>query len=330
MTRRFPIGIYGTGSYVPQEVLTNEHFASYLDTNDEWIVSRTGIRERRRAAPDEYTSTMSIRAARSALDDAGLTVSDIDLIIVATATPDSPLPSAAAAVQAGLGAKNIPCFDISAACAGFVYGSTVASGFLASGIYQRVLVIGAETLTRLADPQDRSMIVLFGDAAGAAILGPSKNEDQGILYSELGCDGTKADLIWTPAGGSRLPASETTVAERLHFMRMRGREVYKFAVTKMQELIDRALTSTGLSPDDLKLIIPHQSNLRIIESVRERLGLPREKVSVSIDRYGNTSAASVIMSLDEGRRDGTLQAGDLVMLIAIGAGLTWGTMVVRL
>ncbi len=325
-----PIRFCGTGSYVPEFVLTNRHFADYLDTSDEWIVTRTGIRERRRAAPDECTSTMAVKASQRALEDAGLSARDIDVIVCATATGDCPFPATAAFVQAALGAANVPAFDVSAACAGFLHASTVAAGLLTSGLHRHALVIGAETLTRYTDPEDRATVILLGDAAGAAVLSEAVNPDQAILYCEMGCDGTGAKLIWVPAGGSRLPTSEATVAERLHYMHMRGREVYRFAVKKMQELINNALAATGLTPDDLKLVIPHQSNLRIIESVREKMGLPREKVSVSIDRYGNTSAASVITGLDEARRDGTLQAGDLVLMVAIGAGLTWATMIVRL
>ena len=201
---------------------------------------------------------------------------------------------------------------------------------LTSGLYETALVIGAETLTRFINPEDRATAILLGDAAGAAIIGRSDDPDQGILYCELGCDGTRADLIIVPAGGSRLPASETTVAERLHFMYMRGREVYKFAVNKLQELTDRALEETGLAPDDLKLVIQHQSNLRIIESAREKLGLPKEKVVVNIDRYGNTSSASVIMGLDESRRKGLLQEGDIILMLALGGGLCWASMVVKL
>jgi len=330
MTKSLPIQLCGTGMYVPDEVLNNRHFESYLDTSDDWIVTRTGIRERRRAAPDETTSTMAVKASRLALEDAGLTVGDIDVIICATATGDCQFPATAAFIQAALGAVGVPAFDIGAACAGFMYGAINAAGLLAAGVYEHALVIGAETLTRCADAEDRATAILFGDGAGAAVLAKSTSPDQAILYHDMGCDGTRAELILIPAGGSRLPTSEKTVAERLQFMHMRGREVYKFAVTKMQELIDRALEVTNLAPDDLKLVIPHQSNLRIIESVRQRLGLPREKIAVNIDRYGNTSAASVIMSLDEGRRNGTLKPGDLVLLVAIGAGLTWGTMLLRL
>ena len=330
MQRRLPIRFAGTGAYAPDEVLSNEYFCNYLDTTDEWIVTRTGIRERRRAAPDQYTSTLSVHAANRALDDAGLKATDLDLIVCATATGDCPFPATATFIQAELGAIGVPAFDVGAACAGFLHAMSAAAGFITADMFQRVLVVGAETLTRFVDPQDRATAILFGDAAGAAIVTKADTPGQGILYLEMGCDGTRADHICVPAGGSRLPATQKTSAERLHFMKMRGREVYKFAITKMQELIDRALNVTGLSPDDLKLVIPHQSNLRIIESVRQRMKLPKEKVAVNIDRFGNTSAASVPMSLDEARRDGTLQPGDLVLMIAVGAGLTWSTMVIRL
>ncbi len=330
MAQTLPIRFCGTGMYVPDEVLTNQHFVDYLDTSDEWIVTRTGIRERRRAAQGEYTSTMAANASLKAIEDAGLSVSDIDLIICATATGDCQFPATAAFVQAALGITDVPAFDVNAACAGFLYAAVTAVGLLNAGLYRHALVIGAETLTRFADAEDRRMIVLFGDGAGAAVLGRSTNPEQAILYCDMGCDSTRVEHIWLPAGGSRLPASETTVAERLHYMHMRGPEVFKFAVTKMQGSIDKALNATGLTPQDLKLVIPHQSNLRIIESARQRLGLPHEKMAVNIDRYGNTSAASVIMSLDEARRDGTVGAGDIVLMVAIGAGLVWGTMIVRL
>lgn len=320
----------GVGSYVPERVVNNQHFTDYLDTSDEWIVTRTGIRERRYCAPEECTSTMAIEASRRALEEAHMSADELDVIICATATPDHAYPATAAFIQDKLGAGKIPVFDISAACSGFLYACAVGGGFVVSGMYRNALVIGAETLTRAADPQDRTMCVLFGDAAGAAVIGPAINSEQGILYWRLGCDGDKTHMILQPAGGSRLPASEATVAERRHYMKMEGRQVFKFAVNKMRELIDEALGATGISPSDLALVIPHQSNLRIIEAARERLGLPPEKMAVNIDRYGNTSAASVVLALDEARRDGTLNPGDLIMMLAIGAGLTWGVMLIRL
>ncbi|MHC4697637.1 MAG: beta-ketoacyl-ACP synthase III [Planctomycetota bacterium] len=330
MAQRLPIRFLGTGAYVPEHVLTNQHFIDYLDTSQEWILTRTGIRERRQAAPDECTSTLATKAAERALEDAGLTIDDIGVIVCATATGDHQFPATATYVQAALGGGEIPAFDVGAACAGFLHATTVAAGLLCSGIYKNALVIGAETLTRFANTEDRTTVVLFGDGAGAAVLTRSDSPEHGILYCDLGCDGTKANLILVPAGGTRLPASQMTVAERYHTLHMKGREVYKFAVIKMQKIIDQALAATGLSPDDLKLVIPHQSNLRIIQSVREKMGLPQEKVVINIDRFGNTSAASVPMGLDEARRNGTVREGDLVLMVAIGAGLTWATMIVRL
>ncbi len=330
MSFEIPVCFSGTGMYVPECVVKNDYFASYLDTSDEWIVSRTGIKERRRAAPDESTSTLAAHAARAALSDAGLSATDLDAIVVATATGDHPFPATASIVQGNIGALGVPSFDVAAACAGFLYGAAVGANFIGSGMYEKVLVIGAEVLTRYADPQDRSIVVLLGDAAGAAVLTKAPDDKQRILYCHLGTDGTRADHICLPAGGSKLRPSATTIAERMHYMKMKGREVYKFAVVKMQELIDDALRATGLTPNDLKLVIPHQSNLRIIESVREKMGLPLEKMSVNIDRFGNTSAASIPIGLHEARKNGVLQTGDIVLMIGLGAGLSWGTMVVQM
>ncbi|MCH7994457.1 MAG: ketoacyl-ACP synthase III [Planctomycetes bacterium] len=331
MTVQFPIRFCGTGAYLPEGVRTNQYFSDYLDTTDEWITSRTGIKERRVAAAHEATSDLGIKAARDALDDAGLTVDDIDLIVCATATGDHQFPATATFIQGGLGCKRmIPAFDVSAACAGFLTGTTVAVGMISAGIHRRVLVVGAEALTRFANDEDRTTVVLFGDAAGAAIVEKSEKPGQGILYWDHGCDGSRANDIIVPAGGSRLPASATTVAERLHFLHMKGREVFKFAVKKIETLIDDAMQHTGLSPSDLKLVIPHQSNMRIIELARQRMGLPKEKMVLNIDRCGNTSAASVPMGLNDARRNGTLQEGDLVLMVAIGAGLVWCVMVIRM
>lgn len=316
---------------MPEGVRTNQYFSDYLDTTDEWITSRTGIKERRVAAAHEATSDLGIKAARDALDDAGLTVDDIDLIVCATATGDHQFPATATFIQGGLGCKRmIPAFDVSAACAGFLTGTTVAVGMISAGIHRRVLVVGAEALTRFANDEDRTTVVLFGDAAGAAIVEKSEKPGQGILYWDHGCDGSRANDIIVPAGGSRLPASATTVAERLHFLHMKGREVFKFAVKKIETLIDDAMQHTGLSPSDLKLVILHQSNMRIIELARQRMGLPKEKMVLNIDRCGNTSAASVPIGLNDARRNGTLQEGDLVLMVAIGAGLVWCVMVIRM
>lgn len=330
MSVRWPVCILGTGSYAPDTVLDNQHFVDRLDTSHEWILTRTGIRERRKASASESTSTMATRAAERALTNSGLTANDIDMIVCGTATPDFFFPSTASIVQGQLGTRPIPAFDVSAACAGFIYATSVGAAMIVANAARQVLVLGAETLTRFSDPDDRATCILFGDAGGAAVLGRSTDPDRGVLHCDLGCDGTRTDYIVLPGGGSRMPASETVLAERYQYMRMKGREVYKFAVGKMEESIDRALLENNLKPSDLKLLIPHQSNLRIIESVQSRLGLPKEKIAVNIDRYGNTSAASIILALDEARRDGTLKQGDLVLMIAVGAGITWGTMIIRL
>lgn len=330
LSTRLAVRFAGTGAYVPEAVVTNAHFASYLDTSDEWIVTRTGIRERRKAAPQESTSTLAVHAARAALGDAGVPPQDVGIIICATATGDFQFPSTAAVVQGALKAGTAAAMDVGGACAGFLYAVSTGAAMVSAGVHRRALVIGAEALTRFSDMEDRTTAVLFGDGAGAAVLERAEDPTQGILYCEMGCDGTRADHIWIPAGGARLPSSATTVAERLHYLRMKGREVYKFAIVKMEELIDRALSATGLTPQDIKLVIPHQSNLRIIEAVQERMGLPREKIVVHIDRYGNTSAASVIIGLHEARASGQVQRGDHVLMLAIGAGLVWCVMIARM
>jgi len=330
MDNMIPIRFAGTGHYLPQEVLGNDFFEKILDTSDEWIATRTGIRARRRAGKDENTSTLASIAGQNAIENAGMSPEDIDLIIVATATGDHPFPSTATFVQDRIGCKNAAAFDVGAACSGFLHATVIASSFIHARTYQNILVIGAETLTRFLDFQERSVCILMGDGAGAVVMSKADREGQGILHHTLGCDGSKAKHIWVPAGGSALPASQATVAERLHYMRMRGRDVFKFAVLKMANLIDEAMEKTGLCPDDLTMVIPHQSNLRIIEAARERMGLAPEKVAVNIDRYGNTSAASVPITFDEACRAGKLKPGDKVMMLAIGAGLTWGSMVIEL
>ena len=326
-----PLGaiIAGTGSYVPEEVLDNDFFASYLDTSAEWIIPRTGIQTRRRVGKDESTATMAKIAAERALENAGVSVSEIDHIIVGTVTADRPLPSAACILQNLLGISGQPAWDLQAACSGLVYGMVVAGSLIQCGLYKNILVVGAETLTRITDYEDRNTAVLFGDAAGAVIMQPSPDPSRGILHNHLGSDGSRYDYVWIPGGGSAEPASQKTVNERLHYMKMRGRELFKFAVTRMQASIDQALEESGFKADDLKLIIPHQSNLRIIESCRTRLGLPREKMMVNVNRYGNTSTASIGLGLDEAWRSGRLKKGDLGMLLAVGGGMTWGAMILR-
>jgi len=310
--------------------MTNDDFAAYLDTTDEWITQRTGIKTRHKAGPGESTLTLALEASRRAIADAQMEASEIDMIIVATATPEVPLPSTACILQKELGIPGVPAFDLSAACSGLMYGMIMGGNMITAGNCHNVLVVGAEVLTRSCDFQDRTTCVVFGDGAGAVVLSKSPSPDRGFLYTHLGADGSFWKCLWVPAGGSREPTSERTVNERLHFIRMKGRELFKVAVIKMQSLIDDALTSTGLTPDDLTLVIPHQSNLRIIESFRSRLGLPKEKVAVNITNYGNTSAASIGLALDDARRRHKLKEGDLVLMVAFGAGVTWGTVIARM
>lgn len=330
MKAKWPVEIAGTGAHLPVRVVTNQHFAERLDTSDEWIVQRTGIRERRIVGPGESTLTLSVGASRQALADAGLRPDQLDLIVHATATPDHPLPATACELQAELGCGWIPAFDIEAACSGFVYALVSAAQFIDSGMATHVLVLGAESLTRITDMEDRGMAVLFGDGAGAAILRPSEDPDRGIITARLGADGGRAKAVWVPAGGAAEPASIRTVNERLHYMKMKGREIYKFAVTMMYSLIKETAEEAGVELDQLALVIPHQSNLRIIESAARRVGIPMEKVSVNIDRYGNTSAASIPLALHEARETGRVESGDLIMLVGFGAGLTWGSVLMRI
>lgn len=330
MAKPLNVVISGTGMALPTEVLDNDYFAAYLDTSDEWITARSGIKQRFRATSNESTSTMAYEASVKAIADAGITAKDLDMILVATATPDTLVPSTACWIGGMLGVSEIAAFDINAACAGLTYGMAQAAMYIASGGYKNILVIGAESLSRITDYEDRSTCVLFGDAACALIMSPSPDPNRGLLWYKLGADGACADYIWVPAGGAKLPSSAMTIAERLHFIKMKGREVYKFAVIKFNRLVQQALDETGFKPEDLDYIIPHQSNLRIIESVQQRLGLPMEKFAVNIDRYGNTSAASVGLALDEARRSGRVKAGDLVLMVALGAGLTWGVTLFRM
>ena len=323
---RLPVRLLGTGSAVPSRVMTNQDFAEYLDTSDEWIVERTGIRERRIATDGETTAPLAAAAGRAALDEAGVDPADVDLIICATITPEVPFPATSCFVQRDLGLVNAAAFDISAACSGFIYALVVASKFLQGGVWKTALIIGADCMSRVSDYQDRTTCILFGDGAGAAVLRRAASGDgKGLLHSRLHADGGGADMLYVPAGGTRRPASEQTVAAREHYMRMRGREIYKFAVSRMQEIIEQTLREAGVRPQDVDMVIPHQSNLRIIESARERIGWPPEKMLINIDRYGNTSAASIGIGLDEVRKAGRIGEGDLILLVAFGAGLTWAS-----
>ncbi len=328
-----PVGpsvvILGTGAYAPERILTNEELSRLVDTNDEWIVSRSGIRERHIAAPDEATSDLAAKAGLAALADAHLTPADIDLLIIATCTPDAPLPSTATLAQHKLGLGACACLDLAAACSGFLYSLEVADAMLRSGRYRRALVIGAEKLTSLTDYQDRSTCILFGDGAGAVVLGVDPRPGIGIIGTKLYADGSSSDLIKVTSGGSRSPSTAETVARREHFIQMRGKEVFKLAVTAMQDAAVELLEKNGVAPDQVKLLISHQANQRIIDAIAQRMKLPSERVFMNLERYGNTSAASIPIALDEARRAGRIVAGDYVLLVAFGAGLTWASALIR-
>jgi len=326
----WPIEIVGTGAYLPDRIVKNDELRQYVDTSDEWIAQRTGIRERRWIAPGETTLSLATAASRAALADAGLTPRDLDLIVVATITPEHQLPATACLLQAALGCRWIPAYDLAAACSGFVWAFQAAAQYVISGLAETVLVVGAEALSNITDMQDRQTCVLFGDGAGAAVIRRSRHPDRGIAAVRLGADGDRGRLIYIPAGGSKEPASHRTVDERLHYMRMQGRDVYKFAVTQMEAVIAETCADAGVALQDVACVIPHQSNLRIIESACERLSLPLERVLINIDRYGNTSAASVAVALHEARTTGRVRAGDWVLLVAFGAGLTWGAVLLRI
>lgn len=330
MSKMMGIAIRGTGRGIPQRVVTNEDFEKKIDTTSEWIVARTGIKERHFASDGETTLTMGLEASRRALSDAGISAEDLDLIIFATISPHYPLPATACLLQAELGVRDIPAFDISAACCGFMFGMIVAANMIQGGAYHNVLVVGAEHMSAITDFEDRTSCILFGDGAAACVCSATTDRNKGLIYSTMGCDGTGAKLIWIPGGGSSEPVCQKVVDDRLHTVRMKGREVYKFAVQKMHEVIECTLKTSGVDLDDVALVIPHQSNLRIIESAREKLGLAPEKMMVNIDRYGNTSSASVGICLDEARREGRVGEGDLVLMVAFGAGLTWSAALIRL
>ncbi|MFZ5468989.1 MAG: beta-ketoacyl-ACP synthase III [Myxococcota bacterium] len=321
--------IIGTGSYVPEKVVTNHDLAKIVETSDEWIVERTGIRERRQAAEGEVTSDMAAKAAVRALEMARTRPEELDLIVVGTISPDLPMPSCAAFVQHKLGAKKAFAFDVSAACAGSLYGMSIADQYVKSGAVKRALVIGVELLTSIVDWGDRNTCVLFGDAAGAMVLGPGKSESRGILSTHLHTDGALTDILCIRGGGTKQPMDEQVLAQKLHKVSMNGKEVFKFAVRALTEASHEALTANGLSATDVTHVIAHQANLRIIDAVLQRLAIPREKAWLNIERYGNTSSASLPMTLDEANRAGRLKANDVIAMMAIGAGMTWGSAVVR-
>jgi 3-oxoacyl-[acyl-carrier-protein] synthase-3 len=320
--------ITGVGSYLPARILTNADLEKMVDTSDEWIVTRTGIRSRRLAAKDEFTSDMAAHAAQRAMKKAGVTADQIDLIIVATITPDLPFPATACIVQQKIGARQAAAFDLEAACSGFIYGLEIGQQFIMSRTYDNVLVIGAEKLSSIVDWTDRNTCVLFGDGAGAAVLQGRPNS-HGLLTAVMGADGSKGNLIHMPGGGSRCPASVASVNAHLHFLRMEGKETFKNAVQAMLTAAREALRRCELDITKIKCVIPHQANQRIIDAVGERLGATPEQLFINLDRYGNTSAASVAIALDEAVSSGRIQRGDLILLIVFGAGLTWGAAVIE-
>lgn len=322
------VGIVGTGSYVPENVLTNADLEKIVETNDEWIVSRTGIKERHIVPKDMPVSELCYHAALRALEDAQIAPEDVDLIIVPTVTADYAFPATACIVADRLGAKNAAAFDMEAGCSGFLYGITTASQFIATGMYKTVLVIGAEVLSKLVNWEDRSTCILFGDGAGAAVLQPVE-EGYGFLSYELGSDGSGGKLLIQPAGGSMYPASAETVENKLHTIQMAGNEVFKFAVRIMGDVSVKVLEKAGLKKEDVDLLVPHQANIRIVDAAVKRLGISPEKVIVNLDRYGNMSAASIPVALDEAVKAGRLNEGDIIVMVGFGAGLTWGACVLR-
>lgn len=320
------VGIIGTGKYVPEKVLTNADLETMVDTNDEWIVTRTGIRERHIAAPEQATSDLAYEAAVKALASANLAPEDLELIIVATITPDTFFPSTACILQEKLGAKRAAAFDLSAACSGFVYSMATANGFIQTGMYKNALVIGADTLSRITDYSDRNTCVLFGDGAGAVVLGEVP-EGRGFLSFDLGAEGSGGELLKLEGGGSRLPSSVETVEGGKHYIYMNGREVFKFAVRVMGTATEEVLRKAGKSKEDIDLFVPHQANIRIIQSAMQRLGLSEDKCVINVDKYANTSAASIPLALVEAAEDGRIKEGDTVLLVGFGGGLTWGASV---
>jgi 3-oxoacyl-[acyl-carrier-protein] synthase-3 len=319
--------IVGTGAYVPDRVLTNADLERMVATSDAWILERTGIRERRIAAPGQACSDLGTRAAQQALAAAGIQATDLDMILVATCTGDQPLPSTACLIQAQLGARRAAACDLSAACCGFVYALSVADAYVKTGS-RYVLVVGAEVMSAITDWTDRGTCILFGDGAGAAVVGPADG-DRGILSTHLHSDGALGDLICVPGGGSDMPPSEKMLTEKAQYLKMKGNETYKVAIKTLEEVAHETLSAHGLAVSDIDLYVPHQANVRILKAVADRLHLPMEKIFMNIDRYGNTSAASVPLALDEAVKSGRVKDGSLVMIGAFGAGLTWASALIR-
>lgn len=328
--------IYGTGAYVPEKIFSNDDFARVynLDTGDEWITTRTGIKRRRVAADNQSTSDLCLVAARNAIENAQISATDLDMILVGTITPDFPFPSTACILQdkLGLSSRGIGAMDISAACSGFGYGISTAQAFVASGVYRHVLVVGAEILSRILDFTDRTTCILFGDGAGAAVIGPDRKDGPShkILSTRMYADGSGAELLKLPGGGSALPTCAASVAEKQHYLRMSGgKEVFRFGVTAVVDMLKDVMARHNLTTDDIGLIIPHQANIRIIEAAAERLKIPMDRFFMNLQEYGNTSAASIPIALDEAARAGHIPAGKPVILMAFGAGLTWSSVVLQ-
>ena len=325
------VTISGTGSYVPKKVLTNQDLEAIVDTSDEWISSRTGIKERRIASGTQSTSDLATEAAKAAMLDANVSGEEIELIIVATISPDTFFPATACYVQKNIEATNALCFDVSAACSGFLYAMQIAETLISSGQRKNALIIGAEKLSSMVDWEDRNTCVLFGDGAGAAVLAIHENNDKGrkLLSSSLGSDGRQADILHVPGGGSACPITPDNADQKLNTIRMQGREVYKYAVNAMRNAAEDALQKYGLSSDDVDMLIPHQANLRIIEAITDRMGIPNEKTFINLTKYGNTSAAAIAIALDEANKTKSIKEGDTVLLVAFGAGLTWASYLLK-
>jgi 3-oxoacyl-[acyl-carrier-protein] synthase-3 len=321
--------IAGTGSYLPEKVLTNADLAKIVETSDEWILSRTGIRERRIAADDEFTSHMAAKAGAKALEQAGMTPDQVELIIVATITPDTLTPATACYVQQQLGAFGAVAFDISAACSGFLYAMKIAKRLISDGAFTNALIIGAEKLSTFINWEDRTTCVLFGDGAGAAVLRRAAPEEGSILATEMGTDGRLTHLLNIPGGGSACPITKENAGQNLATLAMLGKEVFKHAVNRMKESAEKVIERAGLKPEDIALVVPHQANLRIIGAIADRLSVPTERVFVNLEKYGNTSAAAVAIALDEANRAGLIKRGEHVVMVVFGAGLTWAAAAVR-
>jgi len=328
MDRKRKVKIIGTGAYTPEKVLCNADLEKMVETSDEWITTRTGIKERRIASPEQATSDLGIEAARLALKDAGLTPSDIDLIIVATSTPDTLFPSTACWIQKGLKADHIPAFDISVGCTGVIYGMVLAESLILYGTVKKILLIGGELLTKITNWKDRNTCVLFGDAAGAFVIAESQ-DDSGMLSHYWKSDGDLTELLFQPGGGSRIPASEDSVRKDLHFLHMKGNEVFKHAVKRMGEAAVETLKKAGLKKEDVDYLIPHQANIRIIEATGKRLKLTEDKVFVNIHKTGNVSVASIPLAVNELKKQKRLDKGNIVVMVAFGAGFTWGALTYR-